>query len=77
MSVVDMKPHPSLKYTAYTSHPWPAVQDWCERNIGEWNVEWYKLGEDAAAQVFNPGYKSTYLFRTEEQSIMFNLRWAG
>jgi hypothetical protein len=65
-----------LRYPAYTRHPWPEVEEWCNDNIGPWNQEWYKLGEDAAAMVFDAGYRSTYFFRTEEQAIIFTLRWA-
>ena len=64
-----------LTHVAYTTHPWPEVEDWCNTNIGQWNEEWYKLGEDIAAQIFNPEYRSTYFFRTEEQALMFTLRW--
>ena len=67
----------SLTHVAYTKHPYPDVEDWCKKNIGVWNEEWYKLGEDPLGLVFDPGYRSTYLFRTEQQVLMFNLRWAG
>ena len=65
-----------LKYTAYTTHPWQEVQQWCHDNVGPWNEKWYKLGEDPAAQIFNPGYRSTYFFTTEQDQLMFILRWS-
>lgn len=65
-----------LTHVAYTLHPYPDVQDWCEENIGEFDVEWYKLGEDIAG-LFDPEYRSTYYFRTEQQALMFTLRWGS
>ena len=65
-----------LKYPAYTTHPYPEVQDWCVANIGAWNEDWYKLGEDPAARFLDPEYRSTYFFRTEQQVVLFILRWA-
>ncbi len=60
----------------YTSHPWPEVCAWCEQNIGEFDRDWYKLGEDIAAQSIMSDYKSTYLFRDERHAMLFKLRWA-
>jgi len=64
-----------LIYTAYTKHQWPEVQQWCNDNIGPWNETWYKLGEDPAAAVFDPDYRSTYFFKTEQDQLLFMLRW--
>ena len=71
-----MKPHKDLVYPAYTHHPYPEVEQWCQDQIGPWNEEWYKLGDDPAAQIFNPGYRSVYYFRTEEQALLFTLKWS-
>jgi len=62
-------------YVCYTKHPYSEVQDWCWANIGEFNQDWYKLGEDILANLI-PDYKSTYMFRKEEHAVLFQLRWA-
>jgi hypothetical protein len=68
-------PDPDWPYICYTSHPWPEVCDWCKENIGEFDQEWYKLGEDIAAQGIYSDYKSTYMFRDERHVVLFRLRW--
>jgi hypothetical protein len=50
------------------------VQDWCEFNIGQFDQEWYKLGEDIMASMMTD-YKSTYMFRDERHAVLFRLRW--
>jgi hypothetical protein len=68
-------PDSDWPHVCYTSHPWPEVCDWCRANIGEFDQEWYKLGEDIAAQSIYIDYKSTYLFRDERHAVLFKLRW--
>jgi hypothetical protein len=68
-------PNSDWPYVCYTSHPYPAVQDWCWENIGEFDQDWYKLGEDILANMIS-NYKSTYMFRKEEHAVLFQLRWA-
>lgn len=69
-------PDADWPHVCYTSHPWIEVCAWCEQNIGRFDQEWYKLGEDIAAQGFDPGYRSTYMFRDERHAVLFKLRWA-
>jgi hypothetical protein len=69
-------PDADWPYVCYTSHPYPEVQAWCEQNIGQFNQEWYKLGEDIAAQSIMSDYKSTYMFRDQRDAMLFELRWA-
>jgi hypothetical protein len=52
------------------------VADWCAVNIGDFDREWYKLGEDIAAQSIMSDYKSTYMFRDERDAMLFELRWS-
>jgi len=68
-------PDPDWPYVCYTSHPYPEVQAWCEANIGVFDQDWYKLGEDIAAQSILSDYKSTYMFRDEHHAVLFMLRW--
>lgn len=70
-------PDEDWPHICYTSHPWPEVCAWCEQNIGKFDQEWYKLGEDIAAQSIMTDYKSTYLFRHEKHAMLFRLRWAS
>jgi hypothetical protein len=51
------------------------VADWCAVNIGDFDQDWYKLGEDILANMIS-NYKSTYMFRKEEHAVLFQLRWA-
>jgi hypothetical protein len=51
------------------------VADWCAVNIGDFDQDWYKLGEDIAAQSIMSDYKSTYMFRDERHAVLFKLRW--
>ncbi len=68
-------PDDAWPHVCYTSHPWPEVCAWCEQNIGQFDQDWYKLGEDIAAQSIMTDYKSTYLFRDERHAVLFKLRW--
>jgi hypothetical protein len=69
-------PDPDWPYICYTSHDWLEVTEWCRQNIGEFDRDWYKLGEDIAAQSIYSDYKSTYLFRDERHAVLFRLRWS-
>ena len=68
-------PDADWPWVCYTSHSWPEVCAWCEQNIGRFDRDWYKLGEDIAAQSIMTDYKSTYLFRDERHAVLFKLRW--
>lgn len=69
-------PNNEWPHVCFTKYPWPEVCAWCEQNIGVFDQDWYKLGEDIAAQGFNPGYQSTYLFRDERHAVLFKLKWS-
>jgi hypothetical protein len=66
-----------LKYKATTLHAWPYVEIWCVENIGSWNIDWYKMGIDPADSIFNPDYRTIYFFKTEQQALLFMLRWGS
>jgi len=68
-------PDPEWPYICYSGAHWSEVQEWCEANIGEYGRDWYKLGEDIAAQSIYSDYKSTYMFRDERHAVLFKLRW--
>jgi hypothetical protein len=68
-------PDAEWPYICYTSHDWLEVTEWCRANIGEFDRDWYKLGEDIAAQSIYTDYKSTYMFRDERHAVLFRLRW--
>ena len=69
-------PDPEWPHVCYTGAPWPEVVEWCKQNIGEYDQAWFKLGEDPAAQSIYTDYKSTYLFRKEQDAVLFKLRWS-
>jgi len=68
-------PDADWPHVCYTSHDWLEVTEWCRQNIGEFDRDWYKLGEDIAAQSIYTDYKSTYMFRDERHAVLFRLRW--
>jgi hypothetical protein len=68
-------PDADWPYVCYTSHPYPKVCAWCENNVGQFDRDWYKLGEDIAAQSIMSDYKSTYMFRDQRDAVLFKLRW--
>ena len=69
-------PDPDWPYICYTSHDWVEVCDWCAATIGDFDQDWYKLGEDIAAQSIYTDYKSTYMFRDEQHAVLFKLKWS-
>jgi hypothetical protein len=69
-------PDEDWPHICYTSHAWPEVCAWCEQNIGKFDRDWYKLGEDIMAQGIMTDYKSTYMFRREQDAVLFQLRWS-
>ena len=69
-------PDAEWPHVCYTGSPWPEVVAWCEQNIGKYDRDWFKLGEDPAAMSIYTDYKSTYLFRREQDAVLFKLRWS-
>jgi hypothetical protein len=69
-------PDPDWPYVCYTSHDWVEVCDWCATTIGDFDRDWYKLGEDIAAQSIYTDYKSTYMFRQQQHAVLFELKWS-
>jgi hypothetical protein len=66
-----------LNLPAYTTEFWWEVDQWCNDNIGPWNVSWYKLGIDPAAEIVaDVKARSTYLFKNEHDRLLFILRWS-
>jgi len=60
---------------------WGEVERWCNDNIGEWNLEWYKLGVDitrlvVAIETEDYLVETTWFFKQERNKTMFMLRWA-
>ena len=68
---------PEWKYhiTIYDSD-WPKVQVWCEKNIGLFNKDWYKLGIDPMMNLNNGTTETTWYFKTKEHAAWFELRWS-
>ena len=67
--------NPKLIYPATTLHPYIEVEEWCLENIGEWNVTWYKLGQDPLADLIGD-MTSQYYFTDEKSAILFKLKWS-
>lgn len=66
-------PDQDWPYICYTSHDWVEVCDWCAITIGDFDQDWYKLGEDIAAQSIYTDY-STYMFRQQQHAVLFELK---
>lgn len=69
-------PDSEWPYVCYTRHPYPEVCGWCEQYVGVFDRDWYKLGEDIAAQFLNIHYQSTYMFKRESDALLFRLKWS-
>ena len=67
--------NPDLKYMIRIECDWYAAQEWCKENVGEFDVDWYKLGIDPAAYLMGD-HTTTWLFKDEEKMFLFALRWA-
>ena len=53
------------------------IEKWCYEHIGEFDVEWYKLGVDPAGMVqshLTP--KTVWYFKEERHAVLFSLRWS-
>lgn len=70
-----MEINSNLSYMAKINCDWPAAQAWCEENVGEFNVDWYKLGIDPAASLFGDT-TTTWFFKDEEKMLLFLLKWS-
>ena len=67
--------NPELKYKVKIKCDWQSASDWCKENVGEFNLDWLKLGIDPAAALFDD-HKTTWYFKREQDAIMFILRWS-
>ena len=63
-------------YECRTQWTWVEVADWCETNIGKFDQEWYRYGNDILAGMSGEPIYDHYRFRTEQQAILFRLRWS-
>ena len=69
---------PEWKYQIILDNTnWPEIQDWCEKYIGEFDKDWYKLGIDPMEFLLGSyEIKTTWLFKEEEKAVLFMLRWS-
>lgn len=68
---------PEWKYKIILDNTnWPEIQDWCEKYIGEFDKDWYKLGIDPMEFLLGDEIKTTWLFKEEEKAVFFMLRWS-
>jgi len=67
--------NPELIYSASTLHPYIEVEEWCLKNIGEWNKTWYKFPQDIAIVAMGNSV-SQYYFADEKSAILFKLKWS-
>jgi hypothetical protein len=69
--------NPDLKYQVIIyNDDWHLAQTWCKQNIGEFDQDWYKLGIDPVAHLFNNRTEYIWYFRSEKDALMFKLKWS-
>lgn len=69
--------NPDLIYEATTKDAYPEVEAWCIANVGAWNEAWVRERHDIAAVLGAGDHKQKYFFKTEQNCIMFMLRWGS
>ena len=68
---------PEWKYHITIEEPdWVAAQEWCGRNIGEFDRDWYKLGIDPMDYLLSSVVRTTWYFKREQDVVNFSLRWS-
>jgi hypothetical protein len=67
--------NPKLIHYATTKHSYVEVEQWCLENVGEWNIDWYKLGIDPM-QWIEEDPISEYYFADEKSAVLFKLKWS-
>jgi hypothetical protein len=58
-----------------TTPDWPAVEQWCLVNLGEFDDTWYKLGIDPAEYLNSGSTRSVWYFKNEKDAVLFALKW--
>ena len=67
--------NPDLKYMIRLNCDWWEAQEWCKEHVGEFDVDWYKLGIDPAASLMGD-HTTTWFFKDNEKMLMFALKWS-
>ena len=55
-----------LIYKATTYSPMDDVVAWCEQTLGKFDIDWYRLGRDPAADFMQPAGPDVYYFENEK-----------
>ena len=67
---------PEWKYKVIMEGPdWYDAQEWCEQCIGEFDVDWYKLGIDPISSWDTGITQSVWYFKKLEHANWFSIRW--
>ena len=77
MGIVAIDRNPKLVIPVKTYTHYTECEPWCEANIGEWNVDWWKDFQDIAMSVtLGEGTQpDCYWFEREQDALMFRLRF--
>jgi hypothetical protein len=67
--------YPDLKFVATTTTWWDKVEPWCLEHLGPYGDVWYKEYTDIALEILGDPIIWTYWFQTEQQALLFRLRW--
>jgi hypothetical protein len=65
----------NLKYMIRLECDWQTAQAWCMSNVGDFDVDWYRLGIDPAASLFGDK-TTTWYFKDEKTMTLFALKFA-
>ena len=58
---------------------WHLAEAWCEENLGDFDITWYKLGLDPMEMMMRPiGSKTrtVWYFLNEQDAMLFKLKWS-
>jgi hypothetical protein len=69
--------NPALVYEiTIQTRDWDLAQKWCEKFVGEFNEDWYKLGIDPMLSVLEDDHSTTWYFKKSHDAAWFALRWS-
>jgi hypothetical protein len=72
--MIDRNTHLTISVRTYTHYT--ECELWCQANIGEWNIDWWRDFPDIAAAVIIQGpHEDCYWFHNEQSALMFRLKF--
>ncbi len=67
----------NFPYQCQTAYDYIEVVPWCEKQFGEFGVNWYRYGTDIAVGIVaGVPLNDYYRFVRNEDAMLFTLRWS-